>query len=48
MSSYWKAYCCLLGTPETRRKGRSTRKALKAFTSNPSFTRLESAVLIIL
>lgn len=25
----------LLGTPETRRKGRSTLKALRAFMSNP-------------
>lgn len=26
---------CLLGTPETRRNGRRTRKALRALTSNP-------------
>lgn len=27
--------CLLLGTPETRRKGRSTLKALRAFMSKP-------------
>lgn len=27
--------CYLLGTPETSRRGRSTRKARRAFTSNP-------------
>lgn len=39
---------CKLGTPETNRRGRSTRKARKAFTSKPSFIRLDSAVLSIL
>lgn len=38
----------VLGTPETSLRGRSTRKALSAFTSKPSLIRDESTVLIIL
>lgn len=39
---------CRLGTPETNRRGRSTRKARKAFTSKPSFIKFDNAVLIML
>ena len=38
----------LLGTPETKRKGRKTRKARSAFTSKPSFMILVRTVLNIL
>lgn len=38
----------LLGTPETSLRGRSTLKALNAFTSNPSFIRNINTVLIML
>ena len=38
----------LLGTPETSRNGRRTRKARRAFTSNPSFISVDSAVLTLL
>lgn len=38
----------LLGTPETSLRGRNTRKALNALTSNPSFISIANTVLIIL
>lgn len=38
----------LLGTPETSLRGRSTRKALNAFTSKPSFISIDNTVLTIL
>lgn len=38
----------LLGTPETSLRGRSTRKALSAFTSKPSFMSIVNTVLTIL
>ena len=38
----------LLGTPETRRSGRRTRKARNAFTSNPSNFIVDRTVLTTL
>ena len=37
-----------LGTPDTSLSGRRTRNARNAFTSKPSFIRVESAVLTLL
>ena len=40
MSRLFSFVCYLLGTPDTRRKGRKTRNALSALTSKPFiFTR---------
>jgi hypothetical protein len=36
----------LLGTPETSLRGRRTRNALKALTSNPSLMNIVSTILI--
>ena len=36
----------LLGTPDTKRKGLSTRNARRAFTSNPFWSREDRIVLI--
>lgn len=45
---YKLRYSALLGTPETRRRGLKTRNARRAFTSNPSFIKVDNAVLIML
>lgn len=43
----WEKRCCHpLGTPDTSRRGLSTRKALRAFTSKPAPLLLKGAVLV--